>query len=83
MGLLDRFKKNQPDAAAADDSPEGQSAGEIEQESVDESAEENSSSDEKEGLWSRFRQGLKRTRAILGTDIRDLRKQLQNTVHRR
>jgi len=82
MGLLDRFKKNQPDDVAADDSPEEQQAEEVEQESADglanEPADELTSSEGKKGLWSRFRQGLKRTRAILGTDIRDLRKQLQN-----
>ena len=81
MGLLDRFKKNQPEEIAAEDSPEEQQteqAEENEQELADDPTGETASSEDKKGLWSRFRQGLKRTRAILGTDIRDLGKQLQN-----
>ena len=70
MGLLDRFKKNQADEPIAE---EAQVAPENDESPapVDSAGE---SSEKKGGLWSRFRQGLKRTRAILKTDIRDLLK---------
>jgi len=70
MGLLDRFKKNQADESAANEA-------QVESEVDDASAQADppvESPEKKGGLWSRFRQGLKRTRAILNTDIRDLLK---------
>ena len=72
MGLLDRFKKNASDDSAEED---------IQQETVDNAGDEepvDEAGPDKQGMWARFRQGLKRTREILGTDIRDLGKQLQS-----
>jgi len=70
MGLLDRFKKNQADEPVSE---ETQVASE-DNETPAPVASADESPEKKGGLWSRFRQGLKRTRAILKTDIRDLLK---------
>ena len=68
MGLLDRFKKNPEEETDVEASELPQEAVEPDQDADVEVAPEES----KSGMWSRFRQGLKRTRAILNTDIRDL-----------
>ena len=68
MGLLDRFKKNQSDESAVDDLESNQQADEL----ACDTGLEDEPGETKAGLWSRFRQGLKRTRAILNTDVRDL-----------
>ena len=79
MGLLDRFKKNQanePVGQEAQTESEGNDAADV----PDVAAPPPESAERKSGLWSRFRQGLKRTRAILNTDIRDLLKRGGNLV---
>ena len=84
MALFDRFRKNkdnptddsplaEPDASAE---PEGKASSEgIDSPGADDASTTSGSVGNTGGLFSRFRQGLKRTTQILNTDVRDLFKQ--------
>ena len=73
MGIFDRFKKkpesdsSSVDAASSTDSDAN--------ESVSTPEPQSDAKPEKQGLFSRFRQGLQKTTQLLNTDIRDLFKQ--------
>ncbi len=64
MGLLDRFKKTTPDATQTPSEPIDQSSSSPE--------EPEATSVEKRSIFSRFKDGLRKTSQILNTDIRDL-----------
>lgn len=75
MGLLDRFKKKSEGLSEESDVPPESPpdrAGPIDEVPADAAAAKVAVASESQGMFSRFRQGLKKTTQLLNTDIRDL-----------
>ena len=80
MGLFDRFKNKESaaDGTAVDPLPDTNVEAAVDSAAAPATSRESAHTDEaqrQEGLFARFRQGLRRTTQILKTDVRDLFKQ--------